>query len=508
MSASRPVRGRLAPSPTGFLHLGNAWAFLLAWLACRSKGGSLVLRMEDIDPDRSRPEYADAIIRDLRWLGLDWDEGPDAGGPAGPYVQSARMGLYADALNRLDRAGHIYPCYCTRKELRTLAGAPHVGDAGAAYPGTCRNLPPERRAELEAAGRRPCIRLHCPSQNYAFEDAVFGPFSMTLEACGGDFALRRSDGVIAYQLAVVVDDGLMGITQVVRGEDLLVSTPRQLALFDLLGYPRPAYMHLPLLCDPEGERLAKRHASLTLASLRDAGVSPAAVAGYLGWKAGLIGALAPAHPRNLLPAFDPGRLRFLPERVLIEADLTASLSVVCWHENPVVVAPLGVSGCVWRRWMLFFGLLSCRTRLCVSQAPNARKVSFMAVYDVFTPECLNDLFPIQRTNDFFDALFGDAEEGAYDIRLVVDPEESDDGELHFYFELHQRAGRCLVCSLTYGLPQVFERHPIINLKGLVSDIASRAGWELDDVWWRIGTTESLSSALHRIPLVLIQNKGK
>ena len=138
MSASRPVRGRLAPSPTGFLHLGNAWAFLLAWLACRSKGGSLVLRMEDIDPDRSRPEYADAIIRDLRWLGLDWDEGPDAGGPAGPYVQSARMGLYADALNRLDRAGHIYPCYCTRKELRTLAGAPHVGDAGAAYPAaTC-----------------------------------------------------------------------------------------------------------------------------------------------------------------------------------------------------------------------------------------------------------------------------------------------------------------------------------------------------------------------------------
>ena len=197
------------------------------------------------------------------------------------------------------------------------------------FSGTCRNLPPERRAELEAAGRRPCIRLRCPSQNYAFEDAVFGPFSMTLEACGGDFALRRSDGVIAYQLAVVVDDGLMGITQVVRGEDLLVSTPRQLALFDLLGYPRPAYMHLPLLCDPEGERLAKRHASLTLASLRDAGVSPAAVAGYLGWKAGLIGALAPAHPRNLLPAFDPGRLRFLPERVLIEADLTASLSVVC-----------------------------------------------------------------------------------------------------------------------------------------------------------------------------------
>ena len=239
------------------------------------------------------------------------------------------MGLYADALSRLDKAGHTYPCYCTRKELRTLAGAPHVGDAGAAYPGTCRNLSPERRSGLEADGRRPCIRLRCPSQGYAFEDAVSGPFSMTLEACGGDFALRRSDGVIAYQLAVVVDDGLMGITQVVRGEDLLVSTPRQLALFDLLGYPRPAYMHLPLLCDPEGERLAKRHASLTLASLRDAGVSPAAVAGYLGWKAGLLGAPSPIHPRDLLPAFDPARLRSLPGRVLIEADLTASLSAAC-----------------------------------------------------------------------------------------------------------------------------------------------------------------------------------
>ena len=131
----------------------------------------------------------------------------------------------------------------------------------------------------------------------------------------------------------------------------------------------------------------------------------------------------------------------------------------------------------------------------------------MAVCDVFTPECLTDLFPPQRTDEFFDALFGDAEEGAYDIRLTLDPEESGDGELHFYFELHQRTGRCLVCSLTYGLPQVFERHPVIILKGLVGDIAGHAGWDADEVWWRIGTTESLSSAFHRIPLVLIQNKG-
>ena len=184
MNASRPVRGRLAPSPTGFLHLGNAWAFLLAWLACRSKGGSLVLRMEDIDPDRSRAEYADAIIRDLRWLGLDWDEGPDVGGPAGPYTQSARMELYADALNRLDRAGHTYPCYCTRKELRTLAGAPHVGDAGAAYPGTCRNLPPERRAELEASPGM-------SERSFLSSDSPI--FSMRRSAMAGAYDIRLVD---------------------------------------------------------------------------------------------------------------------------------------------------------------------------------------------------------------------------------------------------------------------------------------------------------------------------
>lgn len=328
MNAGLPVRGRLAPSPTGFLHLGNAWAFLMAWLACRKEGGALVLRMEDIDPARSREAFAQAIVRDLRWLGLDWDEGPDVGGPHGPYTQSERLGLYEDALRALAAAGHTYPCYCTRKELRTLAGAPHVGDAGAAYPGTCRNLTPARRAALEAEGRRPCVRLRCPEWAYAFEDAVRGPFAMTLEACGGDFALRRSDGVVAYQLAVVVDDGLMGITQVVRGDDLIVSTPRQLALFDLLGFAPPAYMHLPLLCDAEGERLAKRHESLTLAALREAGVRPEAVIGYLGRKAGLLDAALPMQPHALLPAFDPARLRALPRRVRIEADPLSALTAV------------------------------------------------------------------------------------------------------------------------------------------------------------------------------------
>lgn len=181
--------------------------------------------MEDIDPDRSRAEYADAIIRDLRWLGLDWDEGPDAGGPAGPYVQSARMELYADALNRLGRARAYLPLLLYPQGASHVGGCAPCGGRRGRLP---RNLPqPAPRTPRRAGSRRtpPCIRLRCPSQNYAFEDAVFGPFSMTLEACGGDFALRRSDGVIAYQLAVVVDDGLMGITQVVRGR--IYSSPRR-----------------------------------------------------------------------------------------------------------------------------------------------------------------------------------------------------------------------------------------------------------------------------------------
>lgn len=300
--------GRLAPSPTGLLHLGNAWAFLLAWLAARAEGGRVILRMEDIDPARSRSEWAEAICRDLRWLGLDWDEGPawsggDGAGCFAPYAQSRAGRLYERAFAALEAAGFVYPCYCTRRELRTLAGAPHgasaqggigLGDAGVRYPGTCRALSPAGRLERERAGRRSAWRLACPEgATEAFDDAVLGPRRFTLAECGGDFALRRSDGVWAYQLAVVVDDARMGVTQVVRGEDILLSTPRQLLLFRLLGARPPRYAHIPLLHDAEGERLAKRHRSLSLAALRDAGVRPEAVTSWLGRAAGL-GAGTPA----------------------------------------------------------------------------------------------------------------------------------------------------------------------------------------------------------------------
>lgn len=316
------LRGRLAPSPTGFLHLGNAWSFWLAWLGARAGNGELVLRFEDIDPVRSRREYAEAVIRDLSWLGLDWDYGPKCGAdidaePA--FSQSSRTKTYQDALEALHARGLVYPCYCTRKELRDIAGAPHVDDAGAPYPGICRNLSAADRERFEAAGRRPAMRLFCPEKSaWLMEDAIQGKRSMTLADCGGDFALRRSDGVFAYQLAVVVDDIGMGITQVIRGMDILTSTPRQMYLYSLCGVSPPRYAHLPLLTDCEGGRLAKRHASLTLGALREAGVQPQTLLGWLAAASGLRGEFSPMHAREGIDGFafasiTAGELRLPPD---------------------------------------------------------------------------------------------------------------------------------------------------------------------------------------------------
>jgi len=292
--ATHPT-GRLAPSPTGLLHLGNAWSFLLAWLAARSEGGRILLRQEDIDPARSRQEWMEAIEDDLHWLGLDWDEGPDCSGRNAPYRQSLCDQFYHSALLQLEHRGLVYPCFCTRKELRLMAGAPHgaadgLGDAGAAYPGTCRHLSETERAERLAQGRHASLRLLCPdgeSGREHFVDRVLGPQSFTLSDCGGDFALRRSDGVWAYQLAVVTDDIRMGVTQIVRGEDILMSTPRQIRLYRLLGGTIPEFAHIPLLHDALGERLAKRHKSLSLTELRSRGCRPEAIVGWLAHLAGL-----------------------------------------------------------------------------------------------------------------------------------------------------------------------------------------------------------------------------
>lgn len=316
------IRARLAPSPTGLLHLGNAWAFLAAWLAARRAGGVVVLRMEDIDPARSRAAYSRDICDDLSWLGLTWDEGPDKG-PYGPYRQSQRLASYAAALATFESRDLVYPCFCTRKELRSLAGAPHMEDAGAPYPGTCRMLDAARRAELQAMGRKAAMRLACPpEQIWRFTDRVSGPQHFTLAECGGDFALCRSDGVFAYQLAVVADDIAMRISQVVRGADILPSTARQLYLYSLFGASPPEYAHVPLLLDHEGERLAKRHQSLSLRALRDAGVKPQTVVGALVHLSGLCETYAPLTAQEALAGFALERIR--------PAALRLPQDPVCW----------------------------------------------------------------------------------------------------------------------------------------------------------------------------------
>lgn len=288
------------------MHLGNAWAALLGWLAVRARGGAMVLRVEDLDPDRCKPEYTDLLLTDLAWLGLDWDEGPDKGGPCGPYAQSQRSAIYQQALEQLSAQGLLYPCYCTRKELRQAASAPHTGESNL-YPGFCRDLTAAEQRQRETE-RSPALRLRCPGGEVTALDLLHGQVCVDPALTAGDFALRRADGIFAYQLAVVVDDGEMAIDLVVRGDDLLESTPAQAALFNLLGYPVPDFLHVPLLVDESGVRLSKRHGSLELAALRESGARPEVIVGYLAWWAGLRETPAPVRPAELVAGFDPTRL--------------------------------------------------------------------------------------------------------------------------------------------------------------------------------------------------------
>ncbi len=289
------------------MHLGNAWTALLAWLSARRAGGLMTLRMEDLDPQRSKPEFARAILDDLTWLGLDWDEGPDKGGPHPPYVQSQRRHIYQEHLDALAARHLTYACWCTRAQLRDAASAPHADDAEPVYAGTCLRRDPAEAAALAVPGRSPGLRLRAPDEEVAFTDRVLGPQRQHLPSACGDFLLRRADGVHAYQLAVVVDDALHGVTEVVRGADLLSSTPRQIALFRLFGWREPAYAHVPLLVDADGRRLSKRRGDVDLGQLRQAGVSPRVVVGYLAWLAGLVDRPRPAAPEELVDgfSFDP-----------------------------------------------------------------------------------------------------------------------------------------------------------------------------------------------------------
>ena len=287
-----PVVGRFAPSPSGRMHLGNLFSALLAWLSARSAGGRMLLRIEDLDPDRCRREFALQLMDDLRWLGLDWD--------GTPVWQSERTALYADAFSRLEGRGLLYPCFCTRAQ-RLAASAPHRDNGEPVYDGRCSRLSPAEQEVLSAL-RRPAWRLRVPDREIAFTDLCRGPYQENLLRDCGDFILRRSDGVYAYQLAVVVDDGLSGVTEVVRGSDLLSSTPRQRYLQELLGFPAPRYAHVPLLLSPGGRRLSKRDGDLDMGALR-ARFSPEELSGRLARLAGLQETNAPVSPRTLAGRF-------------------------------------------------------------------------------------------------------------------------------------------------------------------------------------------------------------
>jgi glutamyl-tRNA synthetase len=250
------------------------------------------------------------MLDDLVWLGLDWDEGPGIGGPFGSYFQSARHAMYEAALAHLREQNLIYPCYCSRAKLHRLASAPQLGEDAPHYPGTCRNLTSEERRKRESAGERASLRFRAPETPIRFIDTISGEQFEPVADVVGDFVVQRSDGIIAYQLAVVVDDALMGISQVVRGADLLGSTARQLALYDAMGYPRPReYAHVPLLYDMSGERLAKRDASEGLEQVRNSGISSEHVLGALAASAGFWSVGMPATIHELLASFDVAQLR-------------------------------------------------------------------------------------------------------------------------------------------------------------------------------------------------------
>lgn len=317
---NRPPRGRYAPTPSGLLHVGNARTALVAWLSVRARGGAFVWRLEDIDGPRTVAGMAEAAEADLGWLGLDWDEGPQQGGPFAPYVQSARSAHYEAALARLAAGGRLFPCARSRKDLDGIASAPHGSpppegraiERPSPYPRAFRPdaLATDWYAAFLARERADAaLRFLVRDQPVRFVDRIFGEQIERVDETVGDFVLKRRDGLYAYQLAVVVDDLAMEIDEVVRGLDLLDSTARQIQLIEALAGTPPAYAHLPLVLNERGEKLSKRDAALTLRSLRESGVTPRALVGELAASLGLIDEPRPLHPRELIASFSWVRIR-------------------------------------------------------------------------------------------------------------------------------------------------------------------------------------------------------
>ena len=299
MELYTPPVGRFAPTPSGRMHLGNVFSFLIAWLSVRSQDGKMVLRMEDLDTQRTNLENARILREDLLWLGLDWDEETPP--------QSRRSDIYQEYFNKLLDMGLLYPCYCTRNQLHSV-NAPHLSDGTYRYPGTCRELTDEQR---KAFDRAPAWRVKVPDRQWTVEDLLQGTYTENLKDDCGDFVVRRSDGMFVYQLAVTVDDGLAGVTEVVRGADLLSSAHRQMYLQELLGFPHPVYGHIPLLIAPDGRRLSKRDKDTDLGYLRTH-CTPERIIGMLAFACGLTDVQEGVSAKELLSVFSWNKLRSDP----------------------------------------------------------------------------------------------------------------------------------------------------------------------------------------------------
>lgn len=315
------VLGRFAPTPSGRMHLGNALAALLAWLSAKSQGGRILLRVEDLDLTRTSPAHTAAIMDDLLWLGLDWDIGPRHAQPQNAaeakWFQSRRGAFYEAKLEKLAALGLVYPCFCSRAQLHA-ATAPHAEDGSYVYDRRCLRLSPAELAEIKIT-RGAARRLRVPDETVGFMDGCQGWYEENLERECGDFILRRSDGVFAYQLAAPADDGDAGVTEVVRGRDLLSSAPRQIWLMRRLGYTPPRFCHLPLLLAPDGRRLAKRDAGLDLGAIRARGKRPEALVGVLAHLAGLLPKARPVAAKDLIELFSWGKIH--KEDRVVKGDL-------------------------------------------------------------------------------------------------------------------------------------------------------------------------------------------
>ena len=295
--------GRLAPSPTGALHLGNIRTFMIAWLRARQAGGKVVLRIEDLDHPKHKPGAAKQAIEDLRWLGFDWDE---------EFVQSERKGLYAAALERLRAQGLAYPCVCSRRDVETAQSAPHEGEQ-LYYPGTCRGRFASWDEAFAFSGRAPCWRFRTPDgTRIEFDDGFAGHCAMDVSEKLGDFPLARDESGAGYAIAVVVDDAAMGVTEVVRGDDLLPATPPQILLYRALGLKEPAFFHVPLVVGEDGRRLAKRHGDTRISSYKAAGAKPESIIGFLAYASGILPEKKPVGLDSLTGRFDPALLSRRP----------------------------------------------------------------------------------------------------------------------------------------------------------------------------------------------------